>query len=79
MSCSCIHLITNTTKIVKQSAEGQQSNFLCSLKRISRNDSKVINEAYQKQTQVSVAGYTCYYHDNKAVKCTNCPKHEEVK
>ncbi len=79
MDITCIHLITNTTKIIKQTAEGQQSNFLCSLKRISRDDSKIINDAYQKQTQMSVAGYTCYYHNNKIVKYTDCPKHEEIK
>ena len=79
MATKCIHLITNNTKIVKQDVEEQQSNFLCSLKRISRDDSKVINDAYQKQTQVSVAGYTCYYHDSKVVKSTDCPKFEEKK
>ena len=76
MSCTCIHLITNTTKIVKPATEGHQSNFLCSLKRISGDDSKVINEAYHKQTTISVAGYTCYYHNNKDVNYMDCPKHE---
>jgi len=79
MKGKCLHLITNNTKIVKEGVEGQQSNFLCSLKRISRDDSKVINEAYQKKTQVSVAGYTCYYHESRDVKPTDCPKFEEVK
>jgi hypothetical protein len=76
MAIKCAHLITNNTKIVKQGVEGQQSNFLCSLKRISREDSKVINDAYQKQTRVSVAGYTCYYHDSSLVKPKDCPKYE---
>ncbi len=77
MTHKCIHLIANNTKLVKQGVEEQETNFLCSLKRISRDDSKIINEAFQKQTRLSVAGYTCYYHTNKVVNPTDCPKFEE--
>jgi hypothetical protein len=79
MSCPCKHLIINTTKTVKQGVAVQGSNYHCALKRASRTDTKIINDAFQKQTLISVAGYTCYYYGNKALKCQDCVKFEQGK
>jgi hypothetical protein len=46
------------------------------LKRLSKVDTKTINESFQKQTLISVAGYTCYYQDNEMVGSTDCLKYE---
>jgi hypothetical protein len=78
MSSNCKHLIVNTTKTVQHGVAAQDSNFHCALKRASKEDAKVINKAFQRQTLVSVAGYTCYYHDNKVVKLTDCPKFRDA-
>ena len=79
MSSDCSHLIIARNKIVKPNAETYELNFLCALKREDSDIAKTLNDAFQKQTQISVAGYTCYYHDNKIVKHTDCPKYEEEK
>lgn len=78
MHFNCIHLITTKTKIIKPAGDTDATSFHCSLKRISRDDAKAINEAYQRQTQVSVAGYTCYYYNHKDLKGEDCPKFEEI-
>jgi len=75
---TCRHLIINTSKLLKAGIAGQETHFHCALIGVSKADTKIINEAFQKQTLISVAGYTCYYHDSKAVKCKDCPKFEEV-
>ena len=77
MNNSCVHLITAKTKIIQSEGEKDESNFLCSLKRISRNESDTINSAYQKQTQISVTGYTCHYQNSQIIKDTKCPRFEE--
>jgi len=79
MTDNCIHLIIYTTQTVKPCSKVKESNFLCSLKRASTPDAKIINDAFQKQTLISVAGYICYYQGNKTVKCADCPKFEQAK
>jgi len=76
---SCCHLITTTNKIVQASNETQEVHFLCALKRLRHEAKKTINEAFQRQTQISVAGYTCYYHTSQTVTCHECPKFELTK
>lgn len=78
-SNNCKHLIINTTKTVKQDVAVQGSTYHCALKRASKTDTKIINDVFQKQTLISVAGYTCYYQHNKAVKPKECVKFEEKK
>jgi hypothetical protein len=78
-TCNCANLITHTAKILKNGNTVEESNFHCAKKRISREDTRVINEAFQRQTQISVAGYTCYYQHNDKARLTDCPKFEELK
>jgi hypothetical protein len=77
MNSSCIHLITAKTKIIQPEGEKDESNFLCSLKRISREETSAINSAYQRQTQISVTGYTCHYQSPQTIKNIKCPRFEE--
>jgi len=79
MSSDCSHLIIARNKIVKPNAETYELNFLCALKREDSDIAKTLNDAFQKQTQISVAGYTCYYHTSKNVICSQCPKFEASK
>ena len=72
-------MITNTSRLVKGGKEIVESHFHCAKKRISREETKIINETFQRQTQVSVAGYTCHYHDSSVVSVVNCPKFEEAR
>jgi len=77
MSCNCAHLITAKTKVIQPASEKDESNFLCSLKRISRDEANTINSAYQRQTQISVTGYTCHYQNSQLIKSKECPRFEE--
>jgi hypothetical protein len=71
-------MITNTSTLVKNGKEVPETNFHCAKKRISRDETKIINEAFQRKTRVSVAGYTCYYHDSTIASIVDCPKFEET-
>jgi len=75
-SNNCKHLIINITRTIKQGIATPESNYHCALKRLSKADTKIINDTFQKQTLVSVAGYTCYYYDNNMVESTDCLKYE---
>jgi hypothetical protein len=79
MSRDCSHLIIARTKIVKPTDEAIELNFLCALKRKDQNIKILINETFRRQTQLSVAGYTCYYHTSKTVTCNRCPKFQATK
>jgi len=79
LPCNCANLIVHNAKILKGGTEAEESSFHCAKKRISREDTRAINEAFQRQTQVSVAGYTCYYHNNSIAKLADCPMFEEIK
>ena len=76
VSNNCKHLIINTSKTIKQGVIITESNYHCALKRLSKVDTKTINESFQKQTLISVAGYTCYYQGSKMVENTDCMKYE---
>jgi len=52
---TCRHLIINTSKLLKAGIAGQETHFHCALKRVSKADTKIINEAFQKHTLISIA------------------------
>jgi hypothetical protein len=78
MSHKCIHLSTTKPKIVQPEGEIITASFICVLKRENREVLETINDAYRSETQVSVAGYTCYYYKNKIAKAVNCLKYKEA-
>ena len=79
MPCNCLHLLTVNTKVVKAASNSNVTTYHCRLKRESKEITKEINQAYQRKTQVSVAGYSCYYCDHKDLVGSDCPKFEEKK
>ncbi len=79
MPCNCLHLVLINTKVVKPNGNSNEINYHCKLKRESKAAAKEINQAYQRKTQASVAGYTCYYYNHKDLKCPDCVKFEEKK
>jgi hypothetical protein len=74
MPCNCVNLLIVNTKVVKPGGNVAAASYHCKLKRESREIAKEINNSYQRLTQISVAGYTCYYCENNVVKCSECPK-----
>jgi hypothetical protein len=62
---------------VKPGGNVAAASYHCKLKRENKEIAKEINQAYQRQTQISVAGYSCYYNNNEGVKCGDCVKYEE--
>jgi hypothetical protein len=78
MDCKCRNLSSPETILAQLYGETVKPGLLCALKNHNHSMSLLINAAYRAETGALVGVYnpTCFYHSNKAVGCSKCPKFE---